>query len=134
MCRTLSTSRSLWTIVAFILASISLARGVDDPHKPGDGTPQPTAATPDPVGAHPSALASAITRAKSRGWPLLILRFSDVETSRWMLGRMWGTYFSLATDGTLTYGSVAVPEPASFGALAGLGMLLVSLRRQFMKA
>ncbi len=86
---------------ALILASTSHALGVDDPHKAGDGTTQLTGMNSKSVEAQPSALASAITSAKNRGWPLLILRVPDVEANRYLLGRMWGTYFSLATHAML---------------------------------
>lgn len=46
-----------------------------------------------------------------------------------------GLTFSLDSNGVVTYGSVsAVPEPATYGALAGAGMLLLALRRQFVRA
>jgi hypothetical protein len=38
--------------------------------------------------------------------------------------------FTLTADGQLTYGAVAVPEPATYGLLAGLGVLALSVRRQ----
>ncbi len=39
--------------------------------------------------------------------------------------------FNLGTDGTLTFNTVAVPEPATYGLLAASGLLVVSLRNQF---
>jgi len=42
--------------------------------------------------------------------------------------------FTLAANGTLTYGSVAVPEPATYGLLAGAGLLLLAVRRQIVRA
>jgi hypothetical protein len=42
--------------------------------------------------------------------------------------------FTLGADGTLTYGVVAAPEPSTYGLVAGLGLLLVACRRQFVKA
>jgi hypothetical protein len=42
--------------------------------------------------------------------------------------------FTLGADGTLTYGVVAAPEPSTYGLVAGLGLLLVAFRRQFVKA
>ena len=40
-----------------------------------------------------------------------------------------------SASGVLTYGqSAAVPEPATYGVLAGFGLLALSLRRQFVKA
>jgi hypothetical protein len=41
--------------------------------------------------------------------------------------------FSLASDGTLTYGTVAVPEPSTI-ACAGVGFLLLAFRNRFAKA
>ena len=39
--------------------------------------------------------------------------------------------FSLASDGVVTFNVAAVPEPATYGLLAGAGLLIVALRRQF---
>jgi hypothetical protein len=41
--------------------------------------------------------------------------------------------FSLASDGTLTYGTVVVPEPSTL-ACAGVGFLLLAFRNRFAKA
>lgn len=41
------------------------------------------------------------------------------------------TGFTLSSGGELTYGT-AVPEPATYGLLAGLGMLALSIRRQLL--
>jgi len=40
--------------------------------------------------------------------------------------------FSLASDGTLTYGTAVVPEPSTF-ACASIGFLLLAFRRRFAK-
>lgn len=39
--------------------------------------------------------------------------------------------FALGANGTVTYTTVAVPEPSTYGLLAGAGLLAVSLRNQF---
>jgi hypothetical protein len=39
--------------------------------------------------------------------------------------------FNLTTGGELTYGTVAVPEPATYGLFAAAGLLIVSLRNKF---
>lgn len=42
--------------------------------------------------------------------------------------------FSLDNTGTLTFTAVSVPEPTTYGLIAGAGMLLVSLRNQFRRS
>ncbi|MDB6110240.1 MAG: hypothetical protein JWR69_1990 [Pedosphaera sp.] len=42
--------------------------------------------------------------------------------------------FTLGTDGTLTYGIVAAPEPSTYGLMAGLGLLMLAFRRKSFKA
>ena len=80
-----------------IVATTPRALASDEPHRDGHGAAQPASTSARPVEAGPSVLASAIARAKDRGFPLLILRSPKDEASRYLLGRMWGTYFSLAT-------------------------------------
>jgi hypothetical protein len=38
--------------------------------------------------------------------------------------------FSLASNGTLTFNTVAVPEPSTYGMIAAVGLLIFSLRNQ----
>jgi hypothetical protein len=42
--------------------------------------------------------------------------------------------FTLGSDGSLTYAAAAVPEPATYGVLSALGLLAVSIRRQFVRS
>jgi hypothetical protein len=53
--------------------------------------------------------------------------YVSTATSQSLLGTL--TF----TSGNLVFTPVAVPEPATYGALAGLGVLALSLRRQFMR-
>jgi hypothetical protein len=45
-------------------------------------------------------------------------------------GNLLGT-FTFDSTGTLTFNTVAVPEPSTYGLLAGLGLLALTVRRQF---
>jgi PEP-CTERM motif len=48
------------------------------------------------------------------------------------VAQLLGT-FSFADTGIVTFSAVAVPEPASYGALAGLGLLALSVRRHVLR-
>lgn len=41
--------------------------------------------------------------------------------------------FDLTPDGTLTYGTAAVPEPSTYGLIAGAGLLALSLRNKLVR-
>jgi hypothetical protein len=60
----------------------------------------PEAKSPTSV-ASTSVLAMAVSHSKERGLPLLILRSPENEKTRYLLGRMWGTFFSLGTQAML---------------------------------